>query len=261
MGGAVLAIALLVAVILVMVSEPRLAVDAAAHTDAAEHIPRRVMQTYHDAKRVPAKVYNNIAKYAPGFEHRVLDDDDAIRFLSSHFDGDVVRGFEGLLLGAHKADLLRYCLLYVYGGVYLDIKTELLMPLSEVICDRRGVDLYVVLQHDGLGIYNGVLAATPRNSLFLELVRGILRVPRGEQIPYQAFLKHFLEVLRVGLMEPLVCGVPLRSVWGGVFVLREGCTQSAQDCHDGLDRYGLCCYIHDAGRRVIKVRYSDYPFK
>jgi hypothetical protein len=243
------------------VEERRAGEDARASRRDAP-IPKRVMQTYSDATKVPAKVYANIAKYAPGFEHAILDDADAVRFLAAHYDESVVRGFEALAVGAHKADLLRYCLLYVHGGVYLDIKTELIVPLSDVFYGT-GADLYVVLQHDARGIYNGVIAAKPRNALFLELIRGILRaalrVPR-EPIAYHAFVAHFLEVLRAGLHEPLVCGAPLRSVWGTVFVLREGCTQRSEDCYDGLDRYGLCCFIRDSGRPVIKVRYADYPF-
>lgn len=268
MRRAVLAIAAIVVILLCVLAIAASAVEERRAGDGARAfcrdapIPRRVMQTYSDATRVPAKVYANIAKYAPGFEHAILDDADAVRFLAAHYDESVVRGFEALAVGAHKADLLRYCLLYVHGGVYLDIKTELIVPLSDVFY-ATGVDLYVVLQHDARGIYNGVIAAKPRNALFLELIRGILRAalraPR-EPIAYHAFVAHFLEVLRAGLHEPLACGAPLRSVWGTVVVLREACTQRAEDCYDGLDRYGLCCFIHDSGRPVIKVRYSDYPF-
>jgi hypothetical protein len=222
-------------------------------------MPRRVMQTCATTAGVPAKVRANVARFAPGFEHVVLDDAAALAFLEAHYGDEVVRAFRGLRVGAHKADLLRYCLLYVHGGVYLDIKTELTEPLEGLFYARPDVDLYVVLQHDGLGIYNGVIAAKPGNALFLQLVREMLPLC-ARDVPYHTFVWQFLEVLRRGLREPLRCGAALRSHWGTVYVLREGCTQRAADCHDGLDRYGLCCHIHDGDRRAVKVRYSDYPW-
>ena len=30
--------------------------------------------------------------------------------------------FKDLKIGAHKADFFRYCILYIYGGIYIDIK-------------------------------------------------------------------------------------------------------------------------------------------
>ena len=32
------------------------------------------------------------------------------------------------------------------------------------------------------------------------------------------------------------------------------------DCEDGLDKYNKCCYIYDNNEKIIKTRYSDYPW-
>ena len=252
--------ALLAAVLIAVALSYACRARVAPPAQAMLRIPRRVMQTSASLGAVPAKVYSNIARFAPGYEHVVLDDAAALAFIAAHYGGDVVRAFRGLRVGAHKADLLRYCLLYMHGGVYPDIKTELTRPLECLFHSRPDVDLYVVLQNDGRGIYNGVIAAKPGNVLFLHLIREMMPLCSGD-VPYEVFVRQFLEVLSRGLHEPLRCGVALRSDWGTVYALREGCTQRAGDCHDGLDRYGLCCYIHDGDERVIKVRYSDYPFR
>ena len=40
-----------------------------------------------------------------------------------------------LFQGAYKADLWRYCVLYIHGGVYVDIKAQLLVGLNDVISE------------------------------------------------------------------------------------------------------------------------------
>ena len=77
-------------------------------------IPKKVMQTYFDISKIPKKVYNNIDVYANGFEHIIYDDNSALLFLDEFYSKDVVNAFNKLQNGAHKADLLRYCLLYIY---------------------------------------------------------------------------------------------------------------------------------------------------
>ena len=56
----------------------------------------------------------------PGWETRYIDNEQALLFLNGHFP-EVVEVWDGLKTGAFKADLLRYCLLYFYGGVWLDL--------------------------------------------------------------------------------------------------------------------------------------------
>ena len=52
-------------------------------------------------------------------------------FLKKYFNKKVLDKFNNLT-GAHKADLWRYCILFLNGGIYLDIKTVLRKPLSEI---------------------------------------------------------------------------------------------------------------------------------
>ena len=104
-----------------------------------------------------------------------------------------------------------------------------------------------------------MIAAVPRCTLFLRLVEAALATPRGAEVrTYEVFLRQFGAALRAGLRDAPALATPLRSVWGGVYVLKQRCSHDAGACHDGLDRYGLCCYIYDGDDAVVKVRYSDY---
>lgn len=48
-------------------------------------------------------------------------DKDIENFLSTHFPPEVRQAYDALLPGSFKADLFRYCVLLIYGGVYADI--------------------------------------------------------------------------------------------------------------------------------------------
>lgn len=225
-------------------------------------IPKKVMQTYFDISKIPQKVYNNISMYANGFDHIIYDDNSALSFLDEFYSKDVVNAFNKLQNGAHKADLLRYCLLYIYGGIYLDIKTELITPLTDIFYSNSDIDIYVVLMHAKDGIYNGVIAAKPRNKIFLELIDHVLHITSTvPNMEYETFIRHFLVVLSSNIKTPITLSKTLNSEFGKVYFFHETCTGNESDCPDGLDRYSSCCYIYDNDKKIIKVRYSDYPWK
>lgn len=96
-------------------------------------VPAILLQTYRDVTLIPKKVYQNIQKYAPDFTHIIYDDNQIIAFLKTYYTDLVVTTFQQCRLGAHKGDLFRYCYLYINGGVYMDIKTELLQPLASLL--------------------------------------------------------------------------------------------------------------------------------
>jgi hypothetical protein len=48
--------------------------------------------------------------------------------------------------------------------------------------------------------------------------------------------------------------------FSSVYLFEEKCTVNDAECSEGLDRYGLCCYIYDNNDKIIKSRYSDFPW-
>lgn len=216
---------------------------------------RCLFQTYHTKSKIPEEVFSNIREYAPEYNHIVLDDSEISEFLQAHFSPSVYYTFLNLRSGAHKADLARYCLLYIYGGVYMDIKTELIGPLSELFRDPD--TLYTVLSYQKRQIYQGIIASPPKNPFFLSLIDYIV----ATQNPwyYLGFCADFYIQIEKDL------GAAVRQ--GGqkgtqpYYLFQEKCSTTSNLCGDGLDRYGFCCYVWDGDRPVIKTRRASYPWK
>jgi Glycosyltransferase sugar-binding region containing DXD motif len=163
--------------------------DSGSPKEAALEIPRVIYQTYNYKHLIPKKVDENLLKYAPEYERVIFDDSECLAFLEKHFHPYVAESFR-YLKGAHKADLFRYALLYLRGGVYLDIKTELLMPLDEIFPATRKNSTsnnpltYTCICWDDTGhssascIYQGIIATPRGNPVFLRAVQKILNVDK-----------------------------------------------------------------------------------
>lgn len=89
-------------------------------------IPLKVFMYWH-SKEMPEKIKNNVEylkKVNPEFEIIVYDDEMTKQFLKNNFEEEVINAYETLIPISFKSDLFRYCILYIYGGIYLDIKFE-----------------------------------------------------------------------------------------------------------------------------------------
>ena len=223
-------------------------------------IPKVIISTYHDKTKIPSKVYENIKQYAPYYKHIIYDDNEVVLFLKKYFDGKVLNTFYTLHKGAHKADLFRYCYLYQFGGIYMDIKTKLIKNINTVF-NKKNVDFYTVTSMFRGTIYQGVLASKPKNPLFLSLIEHMINVQKPVKI-YFEFTRDLYRKLKlyykINNIENGYYKDPNNKY--NIYLFHEKCSRNPMDCEDGLDKYNKCCYIYDNNEKVIKTRYSDYPW-
>jgi hypothetical protein len=104
-------------------------------------VPRIVHQTWFE-ELTPDK-YPNMSRLVEsfrrsGWEYKFYSDDEADRFLSTHFPPQVREAYNSLIPGAFKADLFRYCVLLIYGGVYADVDIQLESALDLSIAPDVG---------------------------------------------------------------------------------------------------------------------------
>ena len=224
-----------------------------------EKIPKVIISTYHTKSKIPDKVFSNIQRYAYNYKFKIFDDSEIIIFLKRYYSPAVLETFKKLK-GAHKADLFRYCYLYKFGGIYLDIKTELIKNIDDVF-NIENVDLYTVLSMHKGTVYQGIIASKPNNHLFKELIDYMVSIDKPVK-RYFAFTADFYRRLQKYCNKKVITPGYNKTIHGKNFYLfQEKCTRRKCDCKDGLDRYKRCCHVYNGFRKVIKTRYADYPWK
>jgi mannosyltransferase OCH1-like enzyme len=101
-------------------------------------IPKIVHQTITNPLKLTPDVEKNIRvmKLAnPEWEFRLYSGKDRIEYIASNFPSSIIRLYLAIdeKYGAARADLFRYLVIKNEGGVYLDIKSAFVKPLSAVI--------------------------------------------------------------------------------------------------------------------------------
>lgn len=115
-------------------------------------IPKIIYQTWK-TKNLPQScidIKNNIQKLNPDYKMLLYDDKDIDNFIKSNFDEYTYNSFLELDVGAAKADFWRYCILYKYGGIYLDIDSNIIRPLNELIEED---DQCIITRENNKGIF------------------------------------------------------------------------------------------------------------
>ena len=115
-------------------------------------VPKVIHQIFFPGKP-PAVILENIARLRdlnPGWEYRLYNDTDMLGYISRHFGPDMLACYERIDVryGAARADFFRYLLMYREGGVYLDVKSGMTVPLDQVI---RPDDRYLLSRWDDSG--------------------------------------------------------------------------------------------------------------
>ena len=100
-------------------------------------IPRHVWQTSHlteDALPPIARANRiRMQRDNPEWSFHLVNDTMASAFIHSEFSPTVANAYDSLRYGVAKADFWRYCVLYVHGGVYVDVDSALISPLDHFI--------------------------------------------------------------------------------------------------------------------------------
>ena len=154
-------------------------------------IPKNIFQTWF-TKELPPKMketVENLKTKHPDFNYEFFDDSDCRQFIEENFENDVLSAFDKLIPGAYKADLWRYCVLYIRGGIYLDIKfnTTDEFTLNDFLDKEYFVrDLPTFGRR---GIYNAFMVCKKGNPILMNAIKRIV-----ENVKNQFYGNNPLEV-------------------------------------------------------------------
>jgi mannosyltransferase OCH1-like enzyme len=144
-------------------------------------IPLKIYQTWK-TKELPEKMRENVERLKsknPDFEYHLFSDEDCRKFINEHFEKDVLNAYDKIIPGAYKADLWRYCVLYVNGGVYIDIKYSNVDDFNLI---ELTDDEYFVpdLKESGGGVYNAFMICKPGNPILKDAIQLVVKNAKEE---------------------------------------------------------------------------------
>lgn len=194
-------------------------------TLATGHFPKKIWQTWKvDPLGFEARDLTTAKTWTaknPDYRYEVLTDQNDLHYVETHFGPsgfnrvDIVRVYRSLQLKIIKADLLRYLVMYVEGGVYTDIDVEDLKPIPRFIPDRydeRSLDMVIGIEidqpefnnHSILGkksqsFCQWTFMSKPRLPVMMMLINDIVKwlnaVAREQKVPISGIQLGFDEVI------------------------------------------------------------------
>lgn len=154
--------------------------------DPSRLIPRIIHQTYYED--ITRDKYPNMSRLVEsfkqsGWQYKFYTDEMSLDFLSTHFPPEVREAYVTLLPGAFKADLFRYCVLFIYGGVYSDV--DVLLETNLDVAIPR--DVGFMIPHDMPGfkvdrvmcLWNGFIAAAPGHPFLAQTIQTVVNNVRN----------------------------------------------------------------------------------
>lgn len=134
-------------------------------------IPKVIYQTWKtkNLHENCLKVTARIQDRNPDYQILLYDDNDMDAFIKDNFEKDIYSCYRRLNVGAARADFWRYCVLYVNGGVYLDMDSEIVQSLDNLI---RGDEQCIVTRERNEGSFNNWIMIFERHHpVLMEAIR------------------------------------------------------------------------------------------
>merc|ERR1712241_1578456 len=93
-------------------------------------IPKSLYTVSKDSKKSLTQLA--LMEQNPEWNHEHYSDEEAFQFIEEYCGEDVANAYQCLVPPAYRADLFRFCILYMKGGLYLDSDLMPLVKLEEL---------------------------------------------------------------------------------------------------------------------------------
>jgi mannosyltransferase OCH1-like enzyme len=150
------------------------------------NFPKNIFQTWK-TKDVPEqwkKAQLSVIEKNPNWNYTLLTDDDNDKLVKENFP-DFYQTFVSLKYPIQRADAVRYCVLYLYGGIYLDLDYICNKSFDDIILNK---EVGLIYSNNTSGIFTNSILISKKNSNFWLLTLQQIQKP----LPwYEKISKHF----------------------------------------------------------------------
>ena len=113
----------------------------------------------------------------PHWQHILWTDENNRKFIQDHYP-DFLEFYDSYSYNIQRADVIRYFILYTYGGVYVDLDLECLQPIDRLLAHHTFVAGYEPPPHaQWLGaksmVCNAFMASIPRHRLLAAILQAL----------------------------------------------------------------------------------------
>lgn len=128
-------------------------------------IPKKIFQTHKSLDYIKTKYETKASNaswtYDKDFEYYFFNDQDCETFIKDNFDENVYKAYMKCPLNVMKADLWRYCVIYINGGIYSDMDAICQCDPNDFIKDSQ----LVICAENEIHLCNWTFAAPPLSPL------------------------------------------------------------------------------------------------
>lgn len=153
-----------------------------------QKIPKHIYQTWkfkHVSDELE-KIVISWKTWNPDYTYTRMDDEECLEFIRANFDESVCLAYTRIIPGALKADLWRYCVLYIYGGIYVDLDTICMNSLDKFIGANDFVTVIDLNRNPREGnhnLFNTFIASVPKHPILLGCINRIVKQVLANIIP------------------------------------------------------------------------------
>jgi mannosyltransferase OCH1-like enzyme len=136
-------------------------------------IPLHLYTCWHDKNLPPLmqENYNYLVESNPKIRFHLYDEDECRQFIKENFEQDVLDAYNNLIPCSYKSDLWRFCILYINGGIYMDIKYRCVNNFKFISLTEEE---HFVRDRPENCIYTALIVTLPKNEIMKKCIYQIV---------------------------------------------------------------------------------------
>lgn len=168
--------------------------------EKSDFIPKIIFQTHEKIDLLQPYYIEHIKKTNPDWEYIFHDNNDRRKFVLENYGKKFLEKLDSFRRGCHKADLWRLCVLYKYGGCYMDADIYPLINFDNIVKSSKNKDF--IISHTYINVFGNYYKERVANGLIIvkrgneDIKRCLLNIMKIEKEELEGDERYF-QILNV----------------------------------------------------------------